>query len=121
MINYLFLGLVVHYNHLKDNLFPKWRNHLSLADYAVLSAYEAFKAGVQANTGCDGGQCSIDLPFTSGRRTCANPESPPTNTVFPKGHDAASPRTFLQQGFGLTENEMVALLGTTVTFPLVYK
>lgn len=92
-------------------MYAAHSNVLSLADYAALSGFKAVQTAVKRNrNGCNFGRCSISFTFTTGRRTCDNPDDPPTTPVFPKGHDANSTADLKRQ-FGLTENEMVALLG----------
>lgn len=102
------------------NMYAKWNETLSLADYAVISAYRAVKAGVAKDTGgCNFRACSIDFTFKSGRKTCDNPNSPPTTTSFPHGADVNAHNTHVKQPFKLTDKETVALMGKKVTFTLL--
>lgn len=80
-------------------------NIISLADFIVLGSSEAIKKAVAA----DGR--SINLPFKSGRRTCANPDAGKSQPNLPSGHDKDSPRSILMGEFGLSQDEMVALMG----------
>ena len=90
-------------------MYSRWSTQLSLADYAVISAFQSVKAGVERNTdGCDG-PCSIDFTFVPGRRTCDNPDSPPRRPL-PQGVDIHAPQGIAAE-FGLTQEEMVALMG----------
>lgn len=95
-------------------MFETWKAVISLADFGVLAGYAAYKAGVGKDTdGCNFRQCSIRLEFTSGRRTCANPDSPPT-IIFPHGDDVTTPVKFCKEPFGLTNRETVALIGKSI-------
>ena len=93
-------------------MYETWKSVLSLADFGVLAGYAAIKHGVEEDrTGCNFGQCTISLEFTAGRRTCANPDRPPT-VQFPHGDDTDTPVTFVMQPFSLTPEQTVALIGT---------
>lgn len=93
-------------------MHKKWEALISLADYLVLGAFEAATRGVSTNDfgDCAPGECTISIPFTSGRKTCANPDVGKSQNL-PEGHDLSAPRRVLMNEFQLTEKEMVALLG----------
>lgn len=112
ILNTSFLGLEPHYNELR-RMHSRWENVTTLADYAVISAYEAVKAAVgKSSNRCDVvRRCQIELPFTAGRLTCANPNKPLATPHFPKGDDIASPHRDVRQAFKLSTSEMVALMG----------
>ncbi|XP_067942180.1 uncharacterized protein [Watersipora subatra] len=104
-------GLVTHYAELR-RMHKRWENVTSLADYAVISFYEAIRTAVEVETNmCNVlTRCRINLPFTSGRFSCINPDNPPT-PEFPKGDDITTPQRMVEEPFGLTEAETVALMG----------
>ncbi|XP_067941817.1 putative ascorbate peroxidase [Watersipora subatra] len=102
-------GLIPHYNELRAN-HQRWKDFISLADYGALAGLMAVKAGVERdNSGCNQDRCTFDFIFTSGRVTCDNPDDPP-QPAFPLGQDIHSPQGLVDD-FGLTQEEMVALMG----------
>ena len=108
----MYLGLVSHYNELRS-MHRRWENTTSLADYAVIATYESIRAAVETESNmCNViNRCRINLPFTSGRFSCQNPDNPP-KPAFPKGEDITTPQKSVAEPFGLTQEEMVALMGT---------
>lgn len=100
-------------------MHKKWENITSLADYAVMSMYEALKIAVRHDSNrCNIiRRCSLTLPFTSGRKTCPDPDNPKV-LAFPKGEDITTPKRDVTDAFGLTREEMVSLMGMLRTMLL---
>lgn len=87
------------------------REDLSFADFIVLGSYTAAQVAVaNKRDGCNGGPCSLELDFTSGRRDCSDSNGHKDQDL-PAGQNINAPVTHVQNKFGLTSEEMVAAMG----------
>ncbi|KAF6032613.1 hypothetical protein EB796_009085 [Bugula neritina] len=86
-----------------------WGPHaslLTLADTIVLMASEAIKISMEMEEGSG----TVNVPFTSGRRTCQDPDNYNRELVFPHG-DKTDDVAQLVAEFGLSRKQAIALLG----------
>lgn len=55
----------------------------------------------------------MNIRFRLGRRDCANPDRPQKNAEFPEGDDPNA-IIVLQEEFGITREQAIALLGKII-------
>ncbi|XP_067950529.1 uncharacterized protein [Watersipora subatra] len=79
---------------------------ISFADFVVLVGTTAVEKGMAQS----GGPGKRNIPFRTGRTTCADPEEYEQNHQFPRGEDPES-LSFLMTEFGLSKKQAVALMG----------
>jgi len=112
-----FSGLLSIYAKLRE-LYAKWSDVISLADYVVLAARQAVLLAIDLDNSstCNNNICVYENKFGDfqvGRQTCSDPDNGETQ-VLPQGHDIHS--VFMLQGeFDLSAKESVALLGKILT------
>ncbi|XP_067949770.1 uncharacterized protein [Watersipora subatra] len=97
-------GLGNSYRELR-NLHSTHSSNITLADLIALAAVEAGNEGLRAS-----GKEDADIPYRIGRQTCADPDAPRKQTLFPEGHDPNA-IVVLMNEFSITRLEAVALLG----------
>lgn len=94
-------------------MYEKHKEALSFADYIVLGSYTAAQVAAAKDSESCGGRCSLTLNFKSGRKDCADPNRHKSQSL-PEGHDVDAPRTHVKDQFGLSDEEMVAIMGKLV-------